>query len=195
MTDSQAHLNLECPSCGKNGVAIWPQDGGRGTNNLTSYSAKCGTGTGRRGNWKGGCGYYVGSLGADGTQRSALREWKQILNNAAEARRILGVTLMEQKELELDVEAFIGTTPWVDAGVLSPLVTGWYNTRIKMSEEERALRQPPKQRRWWDGDGEVWSYPVTVGVHSEGDCEVAKQIPSPRSPNSLEWQGLLKKVV
>lgn len=185
------HLNLECPSCGRNGVGIFPQEGGRGTGDLTSYYARCGTGW--AGRWKGGCGYWLGHLSADGTYRTALREWKEILNNAAEARRILGVDLMKQQELELNVGAFIGTTDWIDAGEQPPIHIGWYNTRVKMTDEERQLRSPLPQRRWWNGY--EWSYPTIVGSDGEADCEIVKHLTASRAANTLEYQGLLKKVV
>jgi hypothetical protein len=129
----------------------------------------------------------------DGTLADAVNEWKQILNNAAEARRILGVDLMKQQELELNVGAFIGTTDWMNSDEQPPVHVGWYDTRLVMSEEERALRQPEPQRRWWFGRG--WSYPVLVGVTSEEDAADLGDLQSSRKLREVEYRGLLKKVV
>jgi hypothetical protein len=62
-----------------------------------------------------------------------------------------------------------------------------------MSEDERRLRQPPPQRRWWFGDG--WSYPVLVGVDNDRDCADIGDKRTHRDPTTIEFRGLLKKVV
>lgn len=100
---------------------------------------------------------------------------------------------MKQQELELNVGAFIGTTDWMNSGNQPPVHVGWYDARLVMSEEERELRDPPAQRRWWFGDG--WSWPVVVG---EMDDELIAWLGNKRSPRelaSVEYRGLLKKVV
>jgi len=189
------HLNLECPSCGRNGVGIFLNLNAGRPNDVGSEPgsyARCGTGW--RGRWKGGCGYFIGNLSP--IRSTAIREWKQILNNAAEARRILGVDLMKQEELklEVDVGAFIGTTDWLDAADQPPVHVGWYDARLKMSEAEREIRQPAPQRRWWFGD--CWSYPVYVGETDGGEeCGDLGDRRSWREPGTIEYRGLLKKVV
>lgn len=60
---------LPC-SCGRP-VIVYPLEGGRGTGDLTSYYVHC------------DCGIHERYLGADGTKRTATREWNQIVKKRA----------------------------------------------------------------------------------------------------------------
>ena len=170
--------NLWCPNCENFGVMISASEGGRGTNSLTSYTAQC------------GCGYSVPFLGSDGTIRKAVAEWKQLIRAAKKVKlQLLGAQKMKAEQLSLDVEAFIGTTPWIDGMV--PRIEGWYDVRYKMTEEERATRGTAQTRRWWHGDAQCWSWPVEVGNSTEEDEAVAKaKLARVELTQALEWRGL-----
>lgn len=53
-----------CPNCGKE-VLIAPSYGGRGTGEMTVYSARC------------GCGLMEDHFGDDGTKRSTVSGWNK----------------------------------------------------------------------------------------------------------------------
>lgn len=54
--------------CGRS-VTVFPQEGGRGSGDLTSYYVKC------------KCGVNVRNLSTDGTKRSAVRQWNRIVGS------------------------------------------------------------------------------------------------------------------
>lgn len=95
------------------------------------------------------------------------------------------------EQLELNVTAFIGVTPWIDAEVLVPLISGWYNVRYKMSDEEREERDPPLQRRYWSTTRNHFSWPVEVGSEpSSEEMARCESRDAAASPSAFEWQGL-----
>ncbi len=83
----------------------------------------------------------------------------------------------------INVEAFIGLTPWMLTTVCKPPTTGWWKTRRASSPE---LLQP--QRRWWDG--RQWSMPVLL-VNTDEDAEDFATLPALASTTDIEWCGLL----
>ncbi len=88
---------------------------------------------------------------------------------------------MKQQELKLDVEAFIGLTPYVKTTEAAPPFIGWWQTR-----REDIPGETP--RRWWNGM--VWSKPVQP---DEWDDEVEywkKQIAGLEIQPQIEWCGL-----
>jgi len=96
------------------------------------------------------------------------------------------------KQLELDVNAFMGLTDWFGmTGETEPIRNGWYNVRFKMSDEERAERKPEPMRRWYQ-IGWGWSRPLVIGSEMS-QLETHEQANTPASVNLefLEWQGLL----
>lgn len=87
----------------------------------------------------------------------------------------------EQMELVVDVEAFIGLTPWVKTKDGRPPFLGWWKTR-------REDIPDMTYRRWWNGM--VWSKPVTP---LDWDDEVEyqrKQIAALSLQEEIEWCGL-----
>lgn len=94
--------------------------------------------------------------------------------------------------LELDVEKFVGLTPWVLASEQMPPCDGWWKTRLKSSPN---LRQP--QRRFWvtmseNVPGMRWGF-FSQPVHpDESDEEAALSCSkaSAYGPNEIEWCGL-----
>lgn len=84
--------------------------------------------------------------------------------------------------LTVNVEMFIGLTPWVNAAVMPPPTNGWWKTRRVSSPE---LIQP--QRRWYDG--KVFSGPVTLAdCDEEAECVALLDTTVPLS--DIEWCGL-----
>ena len=58
-----------CPKC-ESDVEIFPQCGGRGSGELTTYAAECGN--------RSKCTLRVEELGSDGTRREAVRHWNRV---------------------------------------------------------------------------------------------------------------------
>lgn len=173
---------LWCPNCDVMGrVRLIPQrDRESGTR---SCKGTCGA-----------CGYSIDQLGSDGTQSKAADEWQAISEHALEVKKqLLGATKMAEKQLELDIPAFIGFTDWIDAGKKPPEYAGWYNVRRKMTEEERVERKPSLERRWWSPRSQSFSWPVQVHEGWEDQAaECAKQRESRIALHDLEYQGLLE---
>jgi hypothetical protein len=168
-----------CPRCDADGwqgdVVLYPQrDRHSGTK---AYTARCQL-----------CGFAIDGLGSDGTRAKALDEWQALCDHAMQVKKhILGATKMG-KQLELNIS---NVTQWFDAAESQPGLSGWYNVRFKMSDEEREARNPPLQRRWWDGQDVCFSRPVYVGEEmSQERMEEIKLKPSTFLLNDLEWQGL-----
>lgn len=140
------------------------------------------------------CRYSIDQLGSDGTQTKAADEWQAICEHAAAVKKQLtGATKMAEKQLELDIPAFIGLTNWIDAGKKPPEYAGWYNVRRKMTEEERVERKPSLERRWWSPRSQSFSWPVQVHEGWEDQAaECAKQRESRIALHDLEYQGLLE---
>lgn len=170
---------LWCPSCDVLGrIQLVPyRDLHSGTRH---HKAKCTA-----------CGYSIDNLGSDGTRYKAADEWQSLCEHALQVKKhLFGATKMG-KQLELDVNAFIGLTGWFDALNAQPVLSGWYNVRRKISDEEREARNPPLQRRWWNGRSESFSRPVTVGEEmSAEDIDHIKHREATASLIDLEWQGL-----
>ncbi len=96
----------------------------------------------------------------------------------------------EQLEL-LGTTTLIGLTAWFDAAITVPTVSGWYNVRYKMSEEERESRQPGLQRRWWNVESNSFGWPVIVGDAVSDEDLVRCQLRISTAPTiAFEWQGL-----
>lgn len=86
-------------------------------------------------------------------------------------------------DASLDVEAFLGTTPWVAATDRLPPVAGWWKCRRKDAPDLF-----PNHRRWFDGTN--FSRPVMVGL-SDVLTEIAQAIPAdPEIQEQIEWCGL-----
>ena len=81
------------------------------------------------------------------------------------------------KQLQLDIEKFVGLTPWASG---HPPFAGWWNTRLARNRE--AL-QP--QRRWWNGT--QWSVCVLLG---EDDMVAETCQTTPTFADDVEWSGL-----
>lgn len=95
------------------------------------------------------------------------------------------------EQLELNVTAFLGVTDWIDAATSPPTLSGWYDARVKMSEEEREERQPYHQRRWWNAGTQTFSMPVTVGEeYTGGEMMLMSTKHSTRDLSTLEYRGL-----
>lgn len=100
--------------------------------------------------------------------------------------------MREPKQLELNVNAFLGLTDWMDAAAVQPITNGWYDVRFKMSEEERAIRGIVLERRWWDGESKSFSWAVEVGgPMSEEEIASRKALKRKGDDADLEWRGLL----
>ena len=80
----------------------------------------------------------------------------------------------------INVEAFIGLTPWVVTSDRPPPTTGWWKTRRTSSPN---ILQP--QRRWWDG--KKWSAAVLL---VDTDEEAEDQATEPTNAHDIEWCGL-----
>jgi hypothetical protein len=99
---------------------------------------------------------------------------------------------MKEKQLELDITASPGITAWFDAGKVQPAEDGWYGVRRKMSDEEREIRKPLSERRWWSGREKCFSRPVVVGEDWDPrDILIAQLQASRIALHDLEWHGLL----
>jgi hypothetical protein len=105
-------------------------------------------------------------------------------------KQLLGETGMAE-QMELDVTTSLGVTDWIDAVLSPPTLSGWYDARVKMSEEERQERQPDHQRRWWNAGTQTFSMPVTVGEECQEEELTAMSLKhSPRDLSTLEYRGL-----
>lgn len=175
---------LWCPNCDVLGrVTLLPErDRYSGKR---SYKARCSA-----------CGYSIDDLGSDGTQTKAADEWQSLCEHAMQVKKqLLGETGMTEKQLELklNVTAFIGLTAWfsIDAESDLPPLTGWYNVRFKMSDEEREERQLPPMRRWWSTKLQSFSWAVPVGEELDNaEINTRKWQQFSGRLDGLEWQGL-----
>jgi hypothetical protein len=172
--------NLWCPRCEKHGVHICASHGG-GRNELTSYRAECPY-----------CKYSEGFLGSDGTIRTAVAEYKRLCRQALAAKKLTtGESGMQEQQLELNINAFPGVTDWEDAANKLPAQAGWYNVRVKMTDEEREIRKAPLQRRWWDAGAQCFGRPVNVGEeYGNEDLIHAIRTATTHDVRDFEWQGL-----
>lgn len=98
-----------------------------------------------------------------------------------------------EREFVVDIERFVGLTPWVLASEQRPPCDGWWKTRLKSSPD---LRQP--QRRYWTGvstnvPGMAWGFfsaPVHPG-ESDEEAEQSRNKASAYGPDEIEWCGLM----
>jgi DNA-directed RNA polymerase subunit RPC12/RpoP len=174
---------LYCPNCDDHGVRILPNPR---TYGMKDFKATCQK-----------CGYSVNNMGRDGNMRAAVDEWKSLCEHALEVKKqLLGATTMKSEQLELDVNAFIGRTPWFDGGEAVPDREGWYDVRFKMSDEERKRRKPAHTRRYWSAKPGNFSWAVVVGEEMEMDgaeLGLRKRQEYKGSFASLEWRGLTEQ--
>lgn len=61
-----------CPHCGGS-VVFWQDSGGRGTGDLTSFSARCAANYNTV--------ILASELGTNGTKRSAISQWNKLVKN------------------------------------------------------------------------------------------------------------------
>lgn len=97
-----------------------------------------------------------------------------------------------EQEFVVDIERFVGLTPWVLASEQRPPCDGWWKTRLKSSPD---LRQP--QRRYWTGmstnvPGMAWGFFSAPAHPDESDEEVeqSRNKASAYGPDEIEWCGL-----
>lgn len=84
--------------------------------------------------------------------------------------------------LVVDVEMFVGLTPWVSASEQPPPQDGWYKTRRKSAP---GFKQP--QRRFWTSG--YFSRPVFL-VDSDEEASDASITPAAFPNDDIEWCGL-----
>lgn len=100
-----------------------------------------------------------------------------------------------EQEFAVNIERFVGLTPWVLASEQMPPCDGWWKTRLKSSPD---LRQP--QRRYWttmseNVPGMKWGF-FSAPVHpdeSDEEAEHSRTTSSNFRPAEIEWCGLMSR--
>jgi hypothetical protein len=106
----------------------------------------------------------------------------------------LGDEIMEDlhkqgQQLVLDVDAFMGFTPWKTG---APPTEGWWACRwVSQGKENPEYNSDRKMRRYWHVDGRLhhWSGSVVVGMNDD-QAAALKGKASMASPAEIEWSGL-----
>lgn len=96
---------------------------------------------------------------------------------------------MEQKELPfealvLNVEKFVGLTPWVSVRESQPPAGGWWKTRRKDQPDAS-----PNRRFWWPGEAK-FSLPVRLGQTDEEARQRGCTWATELVQDQIEWCGL-----
>lgn len=169
--------NLYCPSCKKHGVSIKINDALVRDGWKPCYGTTCSH-----------CLAIVNFLGQDGTLRTAVAEWKRVCRTAIKLER--EKSMSNGQQMELDVNAFLGVTDWLDPSKQPPAHAGWYDVRFKMSDEEREAREPHEGRRWWHPGQGCFSRMVPAGANfTPEELEDVRKKLSSIHVSSFEYRG------